>query len=147
MAHNDRRQKNAFRRFESIMTRAILGTLALFLLMLVSAAAGIGSCLADVLSGYAVYAPATLVIKSLMALLLCLFLHVIHRPRFLAGLLGAIAAETVMVLGYFAYDAFFLGFGMGAAVGIPANLIQAALGIVITMCLVPILKKIPYIFD
>lgn len=112
-----------------------------------TAAAGIGSCLADVLSGYAVYAPATLVIKSLMALVLCLFLHVIHRPRFLAGLLGAIAAETVMVLGYFAYDAFFLGFGMGASVGIPANLIQAALGIVIAMCLVPILKKIPYIFD
>lgn len=112
-----------------------------------TAAAGIGSCLADVLSGYVVYAPATLVIKSLMALVLCLFLRVIHRPRFLAGLLGAIAAETVMVLGYFAYDAFFLGFGMGAAVGIPANLIQAALGIVITMCLVPILKKIPYIFD
>lgn len=42
MAQNDRRQKNAFRRFESIMTRAILGTLALFLLMLVSASAGIG---------------------------------------------------------------------------------------------------------
>lgn len=42
MAPNDRRQKNAFRRFEAIMTRAILSTLALFLLMLFSAAAGIG---------------------------------------------------------------------------------------------------------
>ena len=41
MAQNERRQKNAFRRFESIMTRAILGILALFLLMLVSAAVGI----------------------------------------------------------------------------------------------------------
>ena len=112
-----------------------------------TAAAGIGSCLADIFSGYAVYAPATLVIKSLMALALCLFLRVIRRPRFLAGLLGVIAAESVMVFGYFAYDGFLLGFGMGAAVGIPANLIQAALGIIIAMCLVPILKKIPYIFD
>ena len=41
MAQNDRRQKSAFRRFESIMTRGILGTLTMFLLMLVSAAAGI----------------------------------------------------------------------------------------------------------
>lgn len=42
MAPNDRRKRNAFRKFEAIMTRAILGTLILFLLMLVSAAAGIG---------------------------------------------------------------------------------------------------------
>ena len=41
MAQHKRRQKNAFRRFEAVMTRAILGILALFLLMLVSAAAGI----------------------------------------------------------------------------------------------------------
>lgn len=112
-----------------------------------TAAAGIGSCLADILSGYAVYAPATLVIKSLMALVFCLLLHVIRRPRLLAALVGAVAAESVMVFGYFAYDAFFLGFGMGAAVGIPANLIQAVLGIVIAMFLIPLLKKIPYIFN
>lgn len=42
MAPKDRRQKQAFRRFENIMTRMILGALILFLLMLVSAAAGIG---------------------------------------------------------------------------------------------------------
>ncbi len=112
-----------------------------------TAAAGIGSCLADILSGYAVYAPATLIIKALMALVFCLLLLVIRRPRLLAALVGAVAAESVMVFGYFAYDAFFLGFGMGAAVGIPANLIQAVLGIVIAMFLIPLLKKIPYIFD
>lgn len=42
MAQHKRRQKNAFRRFEAVMTRAILGILALFLLMLVSSVAGIG---------------------------------------------------------------------------------------------------------
>ena len=42
MASNDRRQRKAFLRFERTMTRAILGTLVLFLLMLLSAAAGIG---------------------------------------------------------------------------------------------------------
>lgn len=34
-----------------------------------AAAAGIGSAMADILSGYAYYAPATLVVKALMALL------------------------------------------------------------------------------
>ena len=42
MAQNNRRQRNAFRKFEGVMTRAILGILALFLLMLVSASGGIG---------------------------------------------------------------------------------------------------------
>ena len=42
MAPNDRRERSAFRKFEVTMTRAILGTLALFLLMLMSSAAGIG---------------------------------------------------------------------------------------------------------
>ena len=111
-----------------------------------TAAAGIGSCLADIISGYAIYAPATLVIKSLMALALCFFLCLIRRPRILACLLGGLAAESVMVLGYFAYDGFFLGYGLGAAVGIPANLMQAALGLLIAMFLIPLLKKIPYIF-
>ena len=112
-----------------------------------TAAAGIGSCLADILSGYAVYAPATFVIKSLMALALCLLLRLICRPRILACLLGGLVAESIMVLGYFAYDAFCLGFGLGAAVGIPANLVQAALGLVIAMFLIPLLKKIPYISE
>lgn len=42
MAQNNRRSRNAFRKFERMLTRAILGTLVLFLLMLASAAGGIG---------------------------------------------------------------------------------------------------------
>ena len=34
MAQNNRRSRNAFRKFERMLTRAILGTLVLFLLML-----------------------------------------------------------------------------------------------------------------
>lgn len=40
MAQNTK--KNAFRKFENLMTKVILVTLALFLLMLVAAATGIG---------------------------------------------------------------------------------------------------------
>ena len=42
MAENTRRRHNPFREFERMMTRVILGTLAVFLLMLAAAAGGIG---------------------------------------------------------------------------------------------------------
>ena len=42
MAQNDRRKKNSFRKFESFLTRVILGDLAGFLLMLLFAALGVG---------------------------------------------------------------------------------------------------------
>ena len=42
MAQNTRKKRSAFRKFESLMTRVILGTLGVFILMLVAAATGIG---------------------------------------------------------------------------------------------------------
>lgn len=42
MDQKKRRARNAFRKFERLMTRVILGDLAVFLLMLVAAATGIG---------------------------------------------------------------------------------------------------------
>ena len=42
MEQNNRRQKNTFRTLERMLTRVIFGTLALFLLMLIWAATGIG---------------------------------------------------------------------------------------------------------
>ena len=45
-----------------------------------------------------------------------------------------------MVAGYFAYEGLILGMGMGAAAGIPSNLVQAVTGIVIALVLVALLK-------
>lgn len=42
MAQNERKPRNGFRKFEQLLTRVILGILLVFLLMLASAAAGIG---------------------------------------------------------------------------------------------------------
>lgn len=42
MAQTNRRKKNRFRKFESFLTRVILGELAGFLLMLLFAALGVG---------------------------------------------------------------------------------------------------------
>lgn len=94
-----------------------------------AAAAGIGSMLADVISGFAFYAPATLAIKTLMALLGGAVFRALRRGLRLrllfACIASAVAAECVMVAGYCAFDAFALGLGAGALLGMPGNLIQA----------------------
>ena len=68
------------------------------------AAAGIGSMLADLLSGYAHYAPGTLVIKTCMAVAAALILRAFQRgdrPSLAGQLAGGAAAGTILVAGYF----------------------------------------------
>jgi uncharacterized membrane protein len=96
-----------------------------------AAAAGIGSFLADILSGYAFYAPGTLVIKSLMALAagaICCALGRRGLGFAASHVPAAAAAEAIMIFGYCAYSALILGSGWGALASLPANLAQGALG-------------------
>ena len=65
-------------------------------------AGGVGPALADLLSGYPMYVPATLVIKALMALTAALLYRALGRRDLL---LCALAAEIPMVLGYWLFDA------------------------------------------
>lgn len=94
-----------------------------------AAAAGIGSMLADLISGFAFYAPATLLIKCAMAFFGGSVFRTFTqqgRKRLLGGcILSAAVAETIMAAGYCAFDAFALGLGAGALLGLPGNLIQA----------------------
>ena len=110
-------------------------------LPLSAAAAAVGSMLADVITGYMLYAPATFMIKGSMALL-CGFLLKKLQGKKTAYILSALAAECLMVLGYFLYEAIFLGFGFGAAAGIMGNAGQGALGAVIFCVLFPVIKKV-----
>ena len=99
-------------------------------------AGGIGSALADILTGYALYAPATLVIKAIMGL--CaggLFKAFRKKNRYVALLSGGIAAEVVMVFGYFLYAMLLLGEGIAALASVPGNLFQGAVGIVVSFVL------------
>lgn len=50
-----------------------------------------------------------------------------------------------MVLGYFGYKALILGKGLSAAASIPNNLVQAAIGIVLSVLLYTALSKVPEI--
>ena len=107
-------------------------------------AGGVGSAMADILAGYAVYAPATLVIKALMALLAGLLyrkLHQCHEALLVCGVI----AESIMVVGYWLYDGLLMGSLVGSAVGIPANLVQAGFGLVASTLLALMLKKTGYV--
>ena len=74
-------------------------------------AAGLGSALADVFSGYIVYAPATFVIKGIMALIAYYISKITHKKtsKFSQAIGGAIA-EIWMIIGYFVFECFLYGF-------------------------------------
>lgn len=104
-------------------------------------AAGVGSALTDLLGGYMAYVPGTLVIKGLMAVTAYFLTFGGKEGRTAARVVSAFAGETVMVLGYFAYEATFLGYGMGAAASIPGNAVQGVAGIAGSLLLYTLLTK------
>ncbi|MBP8639787.1 MAG: ECF transporter S component [Oscillospiraceae bacterium] len=109
-------------------------------------AAGLGSALADLLSGFVIYAPATLIIKALMALAAGAILRSAKKKNALSmAVLGSIAAEIIMIAGYFAYDAIVMGYGLGALANIPGNCIQGAINAVAGTSLFYALLRIPYV--
>lgn len=92
-------------------------------------AAGIGSAIADLI-GYALYAPATFIIKALTALVSGLIFGLSKKKGSLWIVICGIIGEAIMVLGYYVFEAFILGLGWAtAAVGVPANIFQGITGI------------------
>lgn len=109
-------------------------------------AAGVGSALADLLTGYLHYVPGTLIIKALMALAAILCAKAIgqHTPfmKYAGRVMGATLAELVMVAGYFGYAYLIYDFNLsGAASSVPGNLVQGVFGLVISVALIFCLDK------
>ena len=108
-------------------------------------AAGLGSALADVISGYVLYAPGTFVIKAVVALLAGWIIGTkLIKNEFAKALVAGIIGGIVMVGGYMLYEAVFMGFGIGAAANIPMNCIQGAFGAVAGAALYIALSKTNY---
>ena len=108
-------------------------------------AAGLGSALADVISGYVLYAPGTFVIKAVVALLAGWIIGTkLIKNEFAKALVAGIIGGVVMVSGYMLYEAVFMGFGIGAAANIPMNCIQGAFGAVAGAALYIALSKTNY---
>ncbi len=105
-------------------------------------AAGIGSALADIFSGYMVYAPATFVIKGSMASIAHFCFRGMHSKlgNTPSRIIGGVLAEIIMVLGYFIFEGCMYGF-LPSAVNVPANSVQGIAGIIIGLMLVKVFEK------
>ena len=105
-------------------------------------AAGLGSALADLFSGYVVYAPATFVIKGLMALVAYYGFKLLHRKlgNLPSRIITGIAAESVIIIGYFVFEGLLYGFGP-SVVNIPANGVQGIAGLILGCILVKVFEK------
>ncbi|MBE6778985.1 MAG: ECF transporter S component [Ruminococcaceae bacterium] len=105
-------------------------------------AAGLGSALADGLSGYMVYAPATFVIKGLMALTAFYLCKLLGRRwgDLPSRLLSGVVAEVLMVGGYYVFEGILYGFAP-ALVNIPANGVQGVAGLILGVALIKLLGK------
>lgn len=102
--------------------------------------AAIGSILADLLSGYMIYAPATAIIKGCMGFVSGLMLKKNHK--FITILLVLLLTEAIMVGGYFIYEAYLYGVA-GAVPSLIPNTFQGLAGIVLGAIMVPLARKIP----
>lgn len=128
-------------------------------------AAGIGSMFSDIFSGYFSWAPATFMIKAFTAGIMgFLFRRLKHKTsahgNSICVIIGGLAGETIMVIGYFLYETALAAFASGgftkaalyagavsSAAGIPFNMVQGVIGIAIALALLPVLLQISDIRD
>ena len=105
-------------------------------------AAGFGSALADVFSGYVIYAPATFVIKGLMALVAFYGFKSFNKKlgSLSSQIISAVVAEIVMILGYFVFEGFMYGF-IPSIVNIPANAVQGVAGCIMGVLLMKVFEQ------
>lgn len=107
-------------------------------------ASALGAALADVLSGYVVYAPATAIIKSLMVLAMLAILQLCRnkskKVQNVFTCVGAVVAELIMICGYFIYDTLVYGLA-GAAASLLGNILQGSVAAVIFVIVFAVLKQ------
>lgn len=108
-----------------------------------AAAAGVGSALADVLSGYMIYAPATLIIKAAMAMASCVVFSALSKRHssLFSRITASVSAEIIMVAGYAAYEAVIYGSLSVTLLCAAGNAAQAVMGVVSSVALYEALVK------
>ena len=105
-------------------------------------AAGLGSSLADMFLGYVAYAPATFLIKGIMAIIAHFVFKGFNNKLGNAPsrIIGGTLAEIEMIAGYFVFEGFMYGFAP-SLVNIPANAMQGIAGLIIGLVLIKIFEK------
>lgn len=133
-----------------------LGDAMIFLSVLVlgwkygAVAAALGGMLGDVVGGFAAWAPWTFGIKGIMALILGLAISVVMKDENIAKgkllaaeIIGMICAGIFMVAGYYVAEGVMYGNWVAPALGIPWNIGQFAVGMVIAVVIAEALCKTP----
>jgi uncharacterized membrane protein len=104
--------------------------------------AALGSAMADLWAGYVLYAPATFVIKGLVALIAGL---IVSKPgvSLIRKIIGLVLAELVMAAGYLVFEIVFLKLGVTVAFfDLTFNLIQAGVCAMVGLALLPVANRI-----
>ena len=91
----------------------------------------VGAGLADVLSGFAIFAPGTIVIKAVTVL----FFARTKRIISIRNILALIPAYALCIGGYYLYDALVIGNFISALAGIPGYVMQCLLSTVLFIAL------------
>lgn len=107
---------------------------------------GIGSALADIITGYAIYAPATLIIKFFMAFA-CFKVFTTCQKKFStipSRIISAVVSEIIMIAGYDIFTGFMYSSVQSAIFAIPEFAIQGIMGATFSVLLYEcILKRVP----
>jgi len=105
-------------------------------------AAGLGSALADIFSGYVAYSPATFIIKGLMAIIAFYGFKLTNKKlgNLPSRIISGAAAEILMIIGYLGFESFLYGFAP-SLVNVPANGIQGLAGLIIGILLMTAFEK------
>jgi len=100
-------------------------------------AGGFGSALADIIGGYAYFAPITLVVKGVEGALCG---YIAKKGNLWAMFLGVASGAVCMVAGYFFAEALLYGVGP-ALIELPMNIIQVVVGSAVAIPLTISIKK------
>ena len=105
-------------------------------------AAGLGSALADLFSGYVTYAPATFLIKALMAVAahFCSLSLAKHMKPGLARFVSGLVAIILLTGGYLLFEGILYGFAP-SLVNVLPNALQGAAGLVLGLAMVRLVEK------
>ena len=106
-------------------------------------AAGAGSALADLFSGYALYAPVTLAIKALCALTVSVTFRALSKrfdKKIPSLIIAGVLFTAVLTGGYLVFE--LLIYGNAAFLEVPMNIIQGASGVAGACALYNIFSRI-----
>ena len=102
-------------------------------------AGGVGSALSDLWGGYLVFVPITLVVKGLEGTVAG---FIRNGKSAIRDVLAVFVGGAIMVLGYFVFEAFLLGYGVSVAlVETPGNTFQVTVGALVSIPVTLVVRR------